>query len=105
MVTKKYGSYEGGYYSAKFRVFKLNVVGKNCMTFSEDRHEVTSFGDIEVGEGMIFFGDIEVGEDMGVFDLEDGILTTHYPGVSKSFYSFHVCVTYTPSKLFEVEFF
>lgn len=100
MVVKIYG--ENIDYSVTFRACKLDVEGKkvvevksigdyalflgmsnsislpaaldskhifkrNCIYFTDDRHQ------------MIDVGEIEVGEDMGVFNLEDGSLTTHYP--------------------------
>lgn len=114
MVVKIYG--ENIDYSVTFRVFKVDVEGKkvaevksigdyalflgmsnsisqpatldskhifkrNCIYFTDDRHQ------------MIDVGEIEVGEDMGVLNLEDGSLTTHYPGVSKSLCSFPIRVT------------
>lgn len=45
---------------------------------------------------VLDIGNVEAGEDMGVLDLENGIITTQYAGVSKSVYSFPIWVIGNP---------
>lgn len=64
--------------------FNSKIFKRNCIYFTDDRHQQS------------FCGEIEGGEDMGVLNLEDGSFTTHYPGVSKSFHSMPIWITLNP---------
>lgn len=54
----------------------IKAYKKNCIYFTDDYHDGI-FGDIEDIGGL----------DMGVFNLDDGTIEPHYPGVSKSNFS------------------